>query len=225
MYRSLKSTAKLCLDNIGLFMGAVAITFVITVVVLAVVGLFPESSVLPTPKAVAEKPSVSQAPVSQSVNAQPSEYPSHIRIPSAGVDTMISNPTTDDESVFNADLLKGVVRYPKSALLGENANVFLFGHSSSIKIVRNKAYKAFNNIGTLKQGDEIYVSSATREYMYRVVSVSQIRESEAVVGFETGTKMLTLATCNVLGEKEDRFLVQAEFVKSTLLNNQSVVSN
>src|SRR3989344_3516517 len=52
-----------------------------------------------------------------------------------------------------ASVKKGVVRYPGSGYLNETSNIFLFGHSTSLTNVRNKAYEAFNDLGKLNIGD------------------------------------------------------------------------
>ena len=228
MFSRIKNTYQACLDNLGLFMRLVVFVYIGTLVLLVFVGAYSELPIKPHDSTIiAETVKASSETIASAkevIDVEPYALPTHISIPSIGVDTNISNPTTNDTDSFDKALLKGAVRYPGSALLGENANVFLFGHSTSFKVVRNQAYKAFNNIGKLKEGDEIYVSSEEREYIYRVISVSEMRESEAIVGFGTGTKMLTLSTCNVLGEKEDRFIVRAEFVKN-YSRSGSVASN
>jgi len=69
--------------------------------------------------------------------------PIRIIINKIKVNSIISNPTSTNLATLDEALKKGAVRYPKSGLLGENDNIYLFGHSTSYKIVRNKAYKTF----------------------------------------------------------------------------------
>src|SRR3989344_3772308 len=102
------------------------------------------------------------------------EVPVRIVVGAIGVDTAIQNPTTTDIPSLDAALLKGAVRYPTSALLGENAPLFIFGHQSYLPVVRNQAFKAFNDLQKLKAGDEISIFSQTAEYNYRVQSVTLV---------------------------------------------------
>lgn len=140
--------------------------------------------------------------------------PDRILISKIAVDQAIYNPESAETSVLDRDLLKGVVRYPDSGLLGEKKNMFLLGHSTSYRTVQNSAFKAFNRLNELTKGDEIIVTSNGGEaYVYRVRSVKEAKASEVQVKF-TPTKTLTLVTCDTLGRKEDRFIVEADFIKS-----------
>ena len=80
------------------------------------------------------------------------ELPTRIIIDKIGVNTAVLNPTSNKNSVLDENLLKGAVRYPGSGTLG-NGNVFLFGHSTGIRIVNNQAFKAFNNLKSLNPND------------------------------------------------------------------------
>lgn len=146
--------------------------------------------------------------------------PERIVIERIGVSSPIMNPEATDVHVLDAELKRGVVRYPGSAYANEEGNMFLFGHSTGLKNVRNKAFEAFNKLGTLMVGDIVKVYAKDRIYEYSVVSVALARAAEARVEFSTGRKMLTLVTCNTFGKKEDRFVVTAEFKREvTLLTN------
>ncbi len=140
--------------------------------------------------------------------------PVRIIAESVGIDSIILNPESTDITVLDEALTYGAVRYPKSGLLGDNDNIYIFGHSTSIKTVRNQAYKALNGLKDLKAGDEIKLLSEQREYIYKVTAVTQEKNTDAIVRFNTGKRTLTLSTCNTLGAKEDRYIVTADFVAS-----------
>ncbi len=146
--------------------------------------------------------------------AELSDVP-HIIVPKLGINSPIMLPTSANIDILNSELLKGVVHYPGSALPGENGNVFLFGHSTGLKVVHNKNFEVFNRIQELSAGDIVRVQYGEREFWYRVTSVSVKKAEEALVDLrpDQGRK-LTLSTCNVFGAKEDRFVVEADFVKS-----------
>jgi LPXTG-site transpeptidase (sortase) family protein len=143
-----------------------------------------------------------------------SELPTKIEIPTIGLSATIADPDTINVEVLDGFLLKGAVRYPTSAKLGQEGNVVLFGHSSYLPIVNNQAYKTFNGIQKLAVGDVVTVYSATTTYTYKVRSVAKESATNAAIPLMVTGKVLTLSTCNSFGEKTDRFVVTADFVES-----------
>jgi LPXTG-site transpeptidase (sortase) family protein len=139
------------------------------------------------------------------------EEPVRITIPSASIDIIVLNPTTKVNTVLDEYLTRGVIRYPDSALLGDG-NVLIFGHSSNWAVVQNKAYKALNGIDKLKAGDLVYVDSDTSRYTYSVTSVVLVNADKEFVDFGTNKNMLTISTCNTFGQKQERYVAEAEFV-------------
>jgi len=143
------------------------------------------------------------------------ELPTKIEIKAIELSTIVANPTTTDITILDKELLSGVVRHPSSARLGEKGNVVLFGHSSYLPIVNNKAYKTFNGIQKLEVGDGVVVYSSNFAYEYKVRSVAkESADSNSAIFLSTDEKILTLVTCNSFGTKEDRFIVTADFVES-----------
>lgn len=150
----------------------------------------------------------------------PIEAPTRVIIDAVGVDTIIENPESADAQVLDAELLKGAVRYPTSAKLGEVGTVYLFGHQSYLPVVKNKAYKAFNDIQKLKAGDTIRVQSATAEYTYRVTSVALTTATDGVIALSAEGGKLILSTCNSLGaDHEERYVVEADLVSRMPLDS------
>ena len=138
-------------------------------------------------------------------------YPEKISIPAVGDSTIIQNPTSTDVEYLDSLLLKGSVRYPGSGTPGKG-NMFLFAHSTSIKVVHNQAYKAFNDLDKLSKGDEIDVQSSGKMYVYKVRTVSKSNEAVAKVNIADTRNMLTLSTCDTFsGIKQQRIIVEADF--------------
>ncbi len=193
-----------------LFLGVFVAVFSGNVFVLAHAGLLPDA---PRPAAARAAPAVvvSVAPV-----AHEPEAPVRIEVAAIGLSAAVADPATTDAETLDGELLKGAVRYPTSALLGEEGNVVLFGHSSYLPIVGNQAYKTFDGIQKLVAGDIITVYSADAAYAYRVRGVAKENaESGAGISLTTaGKKVLTLVTCNSFATKSDRFIVTADFVES-----------
>jgi len=172
---------------------------------------------LPEAPAVAEPGgAVSQTAVTPTSVALPVliEVPTKIEIPKIKLSTVVENPTTTDIESLDKELLKGAVRYPTSAQLGANGNVVLFGHSSYLPVVLNKAYQAFNDIQKLAVGDTVTVYSATTAYIYRVRTVAKESTVDAAIPLQVDGRVLTLSTCDSFGATTDRFVVTADFVES-----------
>ena len=200
------------------FLGLFAFVFLGNVSLLGFLDLLPVMP--PTPAAPVD---VVWADPVISVSAQPSksivttELPIKIEIPNINLSATVLDATTTVVSVLDELLLKGAVRYPTSARLGETGNVVLFGHSSYLPIVHNQAYKTFNGIQKLSEGDVIIVYSSDNAYTYRVKSVSKENANDAGIPLSVAGSVLTLATCNSFGAKTDRFVVVADLVESHLI--------
>ncbi len=134
--------------------------------------------------------------------------PQAIKIPKVGIETVVEIPGSQEISVLNSSLEKGAVYYPESGTIAQG-NMFIFGHSSNWKIVQNKAYKTFNGIEELVPGDEIFLESGGKDYIYEVAQVSLVNDDEALVEIGGTGRKLTLSTCNSFGEKQERWVVEA----------------
>lgn len=154
-----------------------------------------------------------EASVAESLKSNP-EKPLRIEIPEIGLVASVANPTKTDVRVLDAALLKGAVRYPTSAELGEEGNVILFGHSSYLPVVNNENFKIFNEIQKLRKGDTITVYGDKTAYVYAVETVSEEDANQAAIPLTVGEPTLTLATCDSFGKKTDRFVVVAKLVGS-----------
>jgi len=199
------------------FFGISAVVFFVNVLVLGALGLLPE-----LPKASAEPVVVLSASSDASVPATPVvriEEPVKIVASTIGLAATIANPTTTNIEALDEELLKGAVRYPTGAMLGEEGNVVLFAHSSYLPVVGNQAYKTFNGIQKLVVGDVIEVSSENTTYVYRVRSVVKASADDAGINLAVTGRVLTLATCNSFGTKSDRFVVTADFVESHAISS------
>jgi len=139
------------------------------------------------------------------------ELPTRIVIKDVGIDWKVLNPTDTDLDTLNAAVDEAPMRWPTSALLGQDGTVALFGHSSHLPIVHNQAYKSFNGIEKLKEGQVISVYSATTEYRYTVTKVRVASAEEDVVELPADGKYLALITCDNFGSKSDRYVVTASF--------------
>jgi LPXTG-site transpeptidase (sortase) family protein len=190
----------------GAFTLVALLVFAGSVTLLSVADLLPESPVAPVATA-------SAALAADAVREEPAE-PIWIKAEKINLSTVVVNPTSTDIKALDKELLKGAVRYPTSAKLGEEGNVILFAHSSYLPAVLNPAYKAFNGIQKLVSGDVIEVSSATTVYTYRVRKVTKENAGSDAIPLQVSGRVLTLSTCDSFGAVTDRFVVTAYFVES-----------
>ncbi len=153
------------------------------------------------------------APLAQPVHVAAPIEPERIVIHGLNIDLPVSNPQTTDVAALDHALLTSVVRYPLSAELNQDGNVFIFGHSSHLPVVKNQMFKAFNEIEKLNKGDTIKLIGKNESHIYRVTSVKQVDAKDALIDLspEKG-KRLTLSTCDSFGGKSSRWVVEAEFV-------------
>jgi LPXTG-site transpeptidase (sortase) family protein len=196
------------------FFGVFFFMFFGSVVVLAQLDLLPDTA----PASVEAAAVVAAPKVSQSARTSEPiavvELPTKIEIPAINLAATIENPTVTTVAVLDGGLLRGAVRYPTSAKLGEIGNVVLFGHSSYLPVVGNQAYKTFNGIQKLSAGDVVTVYSSSTAYTYRVRSMAKESANDGAIPLDVSGRVLTLATCNSFGTKTDRFVVTADFVES-----------
>ncbi len=197
------------------FLCVFALIFLGTVAILARLNLLPG---VPPPDNSAitfvEEPSVtvSAAMLAPTLKV---ESPTSIAIPAIKLAVNIENPDTTNISTLDGLLLKGAVRYPTSAMLGEVGNVVIFGHSSYLPIVGDQAYKTFDGIQKLVAGDAITVYSSDEAYTYQVRSVTKENiANNSGIDLTVPGQVLTLVTCNSFATKSDRFVVTADFVES-----------
>jgi LPXTG-site transpeptidase (sortase) family protein len=144
------------------------------------------------------------------------ELPTKLVIPRADIDVPILNPNTTNVAALDAELAKGIVRYTRSSQLNEDGNMFIFGHSSHLPVVKNRMFKALNGIEDLVRGDTIFVTGKSGEvHEYQVTSVKKTDANDELIDLSvhTGVRKLTLSTCDSFGKKSSRFVVEAEFVK------------
>lgn len=196
------------------FLAAFLAVFFVTFSVLAAADLVPD----PIEK-VAEDTHIPSSALMASVAMANPENPVRIEIEKVGINVTIKNPTSTNVAVLDEALLTGAVRYPGSAKLGEEGNTVLFGHSSYLPIVNNKAFKAFNEIQNLEAGDRITVYGDTMAYVYSVTQVAEADAQEDAIPLTKTGHTLTIATCDSFGKKTDRFIVVADLVETYALGS------
>ncbi len=137
--------------------------------------------------------------------------PDRLIVPSLDINTIVKNPSSTSITVLDNELKKGAVRYPGSGSIGKG-NMFIFGHSTGFRVVQNQAYRVFNELHKVRAGDEILLQSGSTTFVYKVKSVNKVDKNEALIKFDTTRNMLTISTCDSFGTKNDRYVVEADYV-------------
>jgi len=159
-----------------------------------------------TPKSVAS----GQAATSTQVSV----LPERLIIEKLDKDLKVINPQTTDLNVLDKEMMHGVVRYPESGTLGEGGkNIVIFGHSARIPGYYG-AYRNFNDIETLVEGDTIVLQSSGKEYVYRVSRVYKKDANTDDLALDTSNNKLTIVTCDGFGKRSDRWIVESDFLGS-----------
>lgn len=156
---------------------------------------------------VEQKESVPSAPVA-------TEAPQFLEVPSLGISTKIESPETTSVSVLDAALQRAAVYYQGSGTPGRR-NMLIFGHSTGFSVVRNQAYKVFNNIKNAKVGELVYVRTISGTHTYKVTGVKRVSKYNTWIDFDSAKAKLTLATCDSFGKASDRWVLEADYVGFT----------
>lgn len=146
------------------------------------------------------------------VDTSSPEAPVRVVAKDIGLDVAVTNPATTSVDLLDKALEDGAVRYPTSALLGQEGTVLLFGHSSYLPVVYHQYYKTFNGIQNLKEGETVSVYSAGVEYRYSVTGVRLANAEQDVIELPQSGKHLILVTCDSFATKSTRYIVNADFV-------------
>lgn len=164
--------------------------------------------------ALEREPPESEAPAKETASVSTGfEQPVSIYFSALDKTIAVAQPESNSIAALDTALLRGAVRHPDSALLGQDGTVFVLGHSSYLPHVRNHNFQAFNGIQNLQWGDEIVVTGESNVYTYRVSKVYEARASELVVPISGNDERLVLATCDSFGSVDDRFIVEADLVE------------
>ncbi len=213
-----KTVIKKILQNKWSFLMIYFLIFTLTYAVLYVLDFYPEPvtsaeekvEIKNEPEPVISEPEVNLSP-----------FPEEIIFDALDKTVTIANPDSRNIADLDEALLHGTVRHPDSAVLNENGNIFILGHSSYLPKVLNKNFQAFNGIQKLDWGDTVRLRSEDTEYVYRVERVYMAKASEVTVPMGGSEKRLTLATCNSFGSKDDRYMLEAILVSESPLASHS----
>ena len=126
----------------------------------------------------------------------------YIEIPSIGVEMPIYLGAN------NENMRKGAVHLTQTSypIGGENTNTVIAAH-------RGGTREMFRNIHDIKIGDEIIIQNFWERITYRAVEVKIILPTDIdQVKIQEGREMITLLSCNPLGQNYQRYALYCERV-------------
>ncbi len=104
-------------------------------------------------------------------------------------------------------LKRGVGQHVGSTDPGQNGNIVLSAHNDIFG-------ELFRDLDRLKPGDEIRVSTATQEYLYRVTGIRIVEPTDVSVMLPTEKPTITLISCYPYMVDKQRIVVVGELAES-----------
>lgn len=155
------------------------------------------------------------------LNIEITPYENRIVIPKLGKNVPlvdIKNQKVDSEheleNIFMKELENWVVRYPGSAVPGENGNAFIFGHSSNFPWMQWDYNDVFSNLNFLESGDEIIIYYGQKKFIYKIKEKKVIKPGDvSVLKRSPEKKELSIMTCWPIGTTLNRLVVIGEIVE------------
>lgn len=117
-------------------------------------------------------------------------------------------------STVDTDLSKHLILYPGTAVPPNLGNAVIFGHSTIPNLFDPLNYETiFATVHKLKEGDQIYTTVNTKEYIYKVESI-RITTPDDMDTFtqDNNGSYLTLLTCTPPGTTWKRLVIKAKLI-------------
>jgi len=128
--------------------------------------------------------------------------PNHVIIPTMLLDQPILEGSIRNQySVLN----QGIWRWPQGSTPDKGSNTVLIGHRFTYTNPRG----VFYFLNKVKLSDEIGVFWNNKQYLYKVVSVTEVPPNDTAIEANTQNPELTLFTCTPLWLPKDRLVIVA----------------
>lgn len=144
--------------------------------------------------------------------------PNQLIIRSLDIAAPIQFVTEANEKAFQAALINGVVQYPGTAKVGEEGNMYIFGHSSDFAFSKGKYKTIFALLPKIEIGAEILVSDAEgTQYTYKVYDkfIAEKTRTDLLSQDTNHKRILTVQTSYPIGTALQRYIVRAELVEKS----------
>lgn len=144
-------------------------------------------------------------PLVQSVGEVDIPTPSPEQARSLWIPALWSQPAPVVQGDGWEQLKKGIGQHLGTANPGEAGNVVVSAHNDIFG-------ELFRELDRLQPGDEVYVSTSSREYLYRVTGLEIVGPTDVSVMEPTARPTITLISCYPYLVDNQRIVVFAELV-------------
>ncbi len=126
---------------------------------------------------------------------------------------------TKEVKDFDADLKKGIVHYPGTALPGEVGLSYLSGHSSGYVWDRSPYKQIFASLGQVADGTSFTITATqvngqTVRYNYVVTGRGEYRADDQAQFVSTADSQVALSTCWPVGTVDRRLVIYAKLTQT-----------
>ncbi len=142
-----------------------------------------------------------------------------IVIPKLGVNVPLLVPASLDIEGLLADLNRGALLYPNTALPGQKGNAFIAGHSSQNPWESGRYKTVFSLISNLEFDDPVIVYFEGQKFVYYVENQEIVPSTDLSVLEPTDNATLTLMTCWPVGTTAKRLIVTAHLQSELSVTN------
>jgi len=139
------------------------------------------------------------------------QIPQRIIIPSLGVDAPIVFPEDTSESALQSTLEKGVAFWPESSFPEQKGTMIILGHSSAYPWYRGNYGSIFSLLNKLNQGDEIWIFSPQKKYVYLVIDKDIQFPKDLKIENQNTQSILYLLSCWPINTDWKRLAVKARY--------------
>lgn len=126
---------------------------------------------------------------------------------------------TQDVKDFEADLKKGVVHYPGTAMLGEVGTSYISGHSSGYLWDKSPYKQIFAGLGNVKDGTSFSITATQKngnkvKYNYVVKGRGEYAANDQAQFVSTADSVVALSTCWPVGTTARRLVIFAKLTQT-----------
>lgn len=132
---------------------------------------------------------------------------------------IVPNVDPWNETVYKAELKKGVAHAKGTALPGQKGGTYLFAHSSDYPWNITRYNTAFFNLNKVKVGDTIFIYYGKDVFNYSVKDIKEVWPTE-VEHLSTRNADLIMQTCTPTGTDLKRLLVFATLTSQTAQHSE-----
>lgn len=145
--------------------------------------------------------------------------PNYIVIPRLHVSAPIVYIETTEEKAQQEALQNGVLRYFRTAPVGQKGNTVLLGHSSDFLANRGDYKTVFASLPEIKKGDLVYLTNDHTLFSYQIMNTDIIKPEDVFILDQRHQEdyFLTLVTSYPINSALRRFIAEGQLISTDSL--------